>query len=54
MKWLKNLLGVAAVLGLIAVAYLPFSSAGEWEHMEQKIREAKTPADHQAIAAFYE
>jgi hypothetical protein len=35
------------------VASLPFSSAGEWQDMAQKIREGKTPADHQAIAAFY-
>jgi hypothetical protein len=54
MTWLKNLLGVAVVLGIIAMASLPFSSAGEWEDIEQKIRQAKTPADHQAIAAFYE
>jgi hypothetical protein len=54
MTWLKHILGVAAVLGIIAVASLPFSSAGGWAHMEQNIREAKTPADHQAMAAFYE
>jgi hypothetical protein len=46
MRWLKNILGVATVLGIIAVAALPFSLAGEWESMEQNIREAKTPADH--------
>lgn len=54
MTWLKQILGVAAVLGTIAVASLPVSSAGGREHMERNIREAKTPADHQAIVAFYE
>jgi hypothetical protein len=53
MKRRKHILGVAMVLGIIAVASLPFSSAGEWEEMAQNIRDAKTPTDHQATAAFY-
>ena len=50
--WLKNIFRVT-VVGIIATAYLSFSAAGEGKSMEQSIREAKTPADHQAIAAFY-
>jgi hypothetical protein len=42
------------VLGIVAFVYLPFSSADEWDDIPQKIREAKTPADYQALAAFYE
>jgi hypothetical protein len=52
MMWLKHIFRVT-VVGIITTAYLSFSAAGEWESIEQKIREAKTPADHQAIAAFY-
>jgi hypothetical protein len=47
MKWLRNILGGAVVLGIIAMASLSFSSASEWKNMEQSsIREAKIPADH--------
>lgn len=45
---------MAAALGIMAFAFLLFSSADEWADIRQKIREAKTPADHQGIAAFYE
>jgi len=54
MTWFKSIVVMAAVLGVIAFVYAPFSSADEWDDIPQKIREAKTPADHQALAAFYE
>jgi hypothetical protein len=52
MTWLKNIFRVA-VVGIITTAYLSFSATGEGKSMEQSIRAAKTPADHQAMAAFY-
>jgi hypothetical protein len=54
MTWLKHIFGGAAVLGIIAVASLPFSSAAGREDMGRNLLRAKTPADHQASAAFYE
>jgi hypothetical protein len=42
-----------AVLGSLAIITLPVGLAGERENFQQKVREAKTPADHQALAAFY-
>ena len=45
---------VVAVVGILALVSLPFGLAGEGDNIAQKIRQAKTPADHQAIAAFYE
>jgi hypothetical protein len=53
-KGRKSILVVAAMLGIVASAYLPFSTARERGYLDQKLREAKTPAEHQAIAAFYE
>lgn len=50
----KGIIVMAAMLGVLAFVSAPFSSAGEWDDIQRKIREAKTPADHQAIAAFYE
>ena len=54
MKWLGSFVAVMAVLGIVPFAYLSFGAADEWANIEQQIRDAKTPADHQAIAAFYE
>ena len=51
---LRTIVAVVAVVGMITLIYLPFGSAQSGDNIEQKIREAKTPADHQAIAAFYE
>jgi hypothetical protein len=54
--WQQIGVGVA-VLTLIGFAFLPFGSvaAGKnGDHMGQAITEAKTPADHDALAAFYE
>jgi hypothetical protein len=53
MKWFRSLVTVMVVLGIVAFAYLSFGAADEWANIEQQIRDAKTPADHQAIAAFY-
>jgi len=38
----------------MVVISLPFVLAQPGDDIEQKIREAKTPADHQALAAWYE
>lgn len=54
MKWFRNFVAVMAVLGIVPFAYLSFGAADEWATIEQQIRDAKTAADHQAIAAFYE
>jgi hypothetical protein len=45
---------VVAVLGIMMFVSLPEGIAGEGESIAQKVRDAKTPADHQAIAAFFE
>jgi hypothetical protein len=45
---------VVAVLGIMMLVSLPWGVAGEGENIAQKVRDAKTPADHQAIAAFFE
>ena len=45
---------VVAVLGIMMLVSLPWGVAGEGESIVQKVRDAKTPADHQAIAAFFE
>jgi hypothetical protein len=45
---------VVAVLGIVAAVSLPFGFAGEGDNIAQKVRGAKTPADHQAIAAVFE
>jgi hypothetical protein len=45
---------VVAVLGIVAAVSLPFGIAGEGDNIAQKVRDAKTPADQQAIAAVFE
>jgi hypothetical protein len=47
-------LTVVAVLGIMMCVSLPEGLAGEGESIVEKVRDAKTPADHQAIAAFFE
>jgi hypothetical protein len=48
-------MGIAVVLLAGGVlGYLPVGSAEEGKNIEQMITEAKTPADHEAIAAYYE
>jgi hypothetical protein len=53
MRWLRTILAVVAVLGFMAVISLPIGSAQPGDDIELQIREAKTPADHQALAAWY-
>jgi hypothetical protein len=47
-------IAVGAMLGIVALVFLPLGIAGEGENIAQKVRDAKTPADHQAIAAVFE
>ena len=54
MKTWKIISAAVAMLAIVALGYLPFGSAEEGKSIEQMITEAKTPADHEAIAAFYE
>ena len=52
-RWRTTLAAVAG-LGLMVVISLPFVLAQPGDTMEQQIREANTPTDHQALAAWYE
>src|SRR5215813_9574605 len=47
--------GVIAIVAIVtAGVVLPIGSAQEGKSIEQMITEAKTPADHEAIAAYYD
>jgi hypothetical protein len=52
-RW-RTVVAVVAVLGLMAVLSPPFVLAQPGDTIEQQIREANTPADHQALATWYE
>ena len=54
MKTWKIISAAVAMLAIVTLGYLPFGSAEEGKNIEQMIAEAKTPADHEAIAAYYE
>ena len=54
MKWWRTIVAAVAVLGFMAVISPPVGSAQPGGNIELQIREAKTPADHQALAAWYE
>lgn len=54
MKTWKTIGTVLAVLAALALTVLPPGSAEEATNVEQMIANAKTAADHEAIAAFYE
>lgn len=54
MKTWKTISVVMAVLTIVAFGYVPFGSAVEGKNLEQMITEAKTPADQEAIATYYE
>lgn len=54
MQTWKTISVVMAVLTIVAFGYAPFGSAAEGKNLEQMITEAKTPADHEAIAVYYE
>jgi hypothetical protein len=52
-RWRTTLAAVAG-LGFMVMISLPFGVAQPGDNIEQNIREAKTPADHQALATWYE
>ena len=54
MKTWKTIAAAVALFAIGAFAYAPLGSAQEGKSIEQMITEAKTPADHEAIAAYYE
>jgi hypothetical protein len=54
MKWWRTIVAAVAVLGFMAVISPPVGSAQPGDDIKLQIREAKTPADHQALAAWYE
>ena len=54
MQTWKTISVVIAMLTIVALGYAPFGSAAEGKTLEQMITEAKTPADHEAIATYYE
>jgi hypothetical protein len=54
MKLWKTTGAAVVLLAIVALGYLPFGSAEEGKSIEQMIAEAKTPADHEAIAIYYE
>jgi hypothetical protein len=53
-QWFTTIIAVGAVLIIMALVSLPLGTAGEGKNIVQKVRDAKTPADQQAIAAFFE
>jgi Tfp pilus assembly protein PilX len=44
---------MVTVLGVVGLVCLPLAGAGEGKSIAQKVRDAKTAADQQAIAAFF-
>lgn len=51
----RKIIGAMLVsLAIGALGYLPIGVAQEGKSIEQQITEAKTPADHEAIEAYYE
>src|ERR687887_2471559 len=47
-------IAIVAVLGIVALVSVPWGVAGEGKSIAQKVRDAKTPAEQQAIAAAFE
>jgi hypothetical protein len=54
MSMWKSISVALGVLGIVALGYVPFGLAQEGKSIEQMMAEAKTPADHEAIAAYYD
>jgi hypothetical protein len=50
----KTISVVTAILTIVVLGYAPFGSAAEGKNLEHRITEAKTPADHRAIATYDE
>jgi hypothetical protein len=53
-RWFTPTIAGVAVVVIMALVSLPVSTAREGKNIVQKVRDAKTPADQQAIAAFFE
>lgn len=53
-RFTPTIVVVVAVLGMVAFVSLPLGIAGEGKGIAQKVRDAKTPAEQQAIAAAFE
>jgi hypothetical protein len=47
-------IAIVVMLGMVALVSVPWGVAGEGRSIAQKVREAKTPAEQQAIAAAFE
>jgi hypothetical protein len=54
MKTWKNIRMLGALLSVITLGPVALGSAADEKSIEQMITEAKTPADHEAIATYYE
>jgi hypothetical protein len=54
MKTWKSIGIVMLVLAVSALGYWSVGSAQEGKNIEQMIAGAKTPADHEAVAAYYD
>jgi len=54
MKALSTIIIAGALTIIGALSYPPIGSTEEGKNIEQMITAAKTPADHEAIAAYYE
>jgi cell division protein ZapA (FtsZ GTPase activity inhibitor) len=49
-----HIVAVVVVLGIMTLVSLSSSLAGESKSIEQRVRTAKTPADHKALATFFQ
>jgi hypothetical protein len=54
MKMWKSIVMVAVFVAIGALGYAQLGSAQEGKSIEQMVTDAKTPADHEALAAYYE
>jgi hypothetical protein len=54
MKMWKSIVIVAVLVAIGALGYAPRGSAQEGKSIDQMVTEAKTPADHEAIAVYYD
>lgn len=54
MRTLTTITIVVALMILGALGYSPVSGVEEGKNVEQMIADAKTPVDHEAIAAYYD
>ena len=54
MKMWKSIVVVAMLVTIGALGYAQLGSAQEGKSIEQMVSEAKTPADYEAIAVYYD